>query len=483
MSLARRSVASTLWNAASNFINLAVLFARSVLLARLLPVEVFGIYGLASSVVGLTIPITDFGMFGAFLHRTRETADEEQVTGAYFSLKLVFVLAWCFLLLLGAATFANGPTRTALALLTVSTGLLHLAQIPKLILIRRVEHGRLALLQLVNALLTTTVALGLATRGVTLWALLATDLVTLFTTMVLLHLWRPIWRPRLHWSPPIVRYLLGFGSRNFLAGVLLQALNRFDDLWTGLFLGETPLGFYTRAYAFATYPARIVAAPIRLVVSGAYAELKGNRAQLSQAFFRTNSLMIRSGFLLGGLLALTAPAFIRLLLGARWLPMLDTLRLMLVFTLLDPIKMTVSDLFVAVGRPEQIVHARIVQLVVLAAGLFLLGARWGIAGVALAVDSMLAVGIAVLLWRARSYVDFSPWRMFATPSLALLCGLILARAAVGPRTANAWDWQTALGQAAAFTAVYSATVVGLERTELSKMLSFMTSRMFAKGGR
>ena len=54
------------------------------------------------------------------------------------------------------------------------------------------------------------------------------------------------------------------------------------------------------------------------------------------------------------------------------MPMLDAFRLMLVFTLFDPIKITVANLFIAVGEPEKVVRTRFIQAAVLIAGLFLL---------------------------------------------------------------------------------------------------------------
>lgn len=227
-----------------------------------------------------------------------------------------------------------------------------------------------------------------------------------------------------------MRYFLRFGSRVLVAGLLAQALDRVDDLWAGLYLGETLLGFYSRAYQFATYPRKILATPVNAVAGGTYAELKEDRTSLSKAFFRVNALLVRSGFLVAGLLALIAPEFIRLVLGTKWPPMLSAFCLVLVFTLFDSLKGTIADLVrMGVGKPEQVVQARLAQLVVLVLGLFVLGPRLGIAGVALAVDAMLVVGIMFLLWRARAYVDFSLPRLFAVPGLAVCLGTLRTRAA------------------------------------------------------
>ena len=145
-----------------------------------------------------------------------------------------------------------------------------------------------------------------------------------------------------------MRYYIAFGGRTVAASILEWLLGRADDLWLQLYSTPQALGYYARGYTFATYPRRIVAAPINSVIGGTYAELKEDRLRLSQAFFRTNALLVRSGFLVAGLLALTAPEFIRIVLGTKWMPMLDVFRLMLVFTLIDPIQAATSSLFVAV---------------------------------------------------------------------------------------------------------------------------------------
>jgi O-antigen/teichoic acid export membrane protein len=266
-----------------------------------------------------------------------------------------------------------------------------------------------------------------------------------------------------------VRYFLRFGSRSFIAATLQYALDRVDDLWVGSYLGDIAMGLYSRAYTFATYPRTILAAPLNTVSVGTYAELKGARKRLSQAFFRINAFLVRSGFLVAGLFALVAPEFIRLLLGAKWLPMLDAFRLMLAYTMFDPFKLTVANLLVAMGKPEQVARVRFVQLGVLLIGLSLLGPSLDIAGVAIAVDAMLVVGIAALLWQARSYVDFSVLRLFTVPGLALGTGMVLAHGAVSLPGLSGSEWRTVFVKGVVFCAAYLAILLALERRYVLRM--------------
>jgi O-antigen/teichoic acid export membrane protein len=466
MSLAQRSVTSTGWNFAANLVQTAIFLLRSIILARLLPVEAFGAYNFAGSVIVLSATAASFGMGSAFLHRSAETEDEEHAAAIHFTLKLIFALAWAVSMIVVSFLLTDGPRRTALLVLCLVNLGMELTQTPRLILTRRIVHRRLAMLQLLNALLTTVVALSLAWCGQTLWALLATDITTLSLSLFLLYAWRPVWRPRLMWTPRSVRYFLSFGGRTFPAVVLSKALDRVDDLWTGFFLTDTALGFYSKAYSFATYPRSILAAPVNAVAMGTYAELKNDRHRLSQAFFRSNALLVRSGFYLAGVLTLIAPEFIHLVIGDKWLPMLTAFRLMLIFTLLDPIKTTVSNLFVAVGKPERVTRARILQLVVLVVGLFALGYPLGIAGVALAVDLMLFVGIAILLGQAREHVSFSAVRLFGTPTLALLIALGLASGATALGHYSEPTWWSGAIKLSTFSLTYVSLLLVIERRDL-----------------
>jgi len=154
--------------------------------------------------------------------------------------------------------------------------------------------------------------------------------------------------------------------------------------------------------------------------------------------------------------------------------------LMLVFTLFDPMKLTVSSLFVAMGKPEQVVLARTMQLAVLVGGLFLLGLPMGITGVALAVDLMLVVGMALLFRMARAYVDFSVGRLFAAPAGALMVGGILALGADRLSAVTASDWASVLTKGVIFSVVYGTFLLALERRQLLEMVADMSRSLTLK---
>jgi hypothetical protein len=146
---------------------------------------------------------------------------------------------------------------------------------------------------------------------------------------------------------------------------------------------------------------------------------------------------------------------------------------MLVFALLDPLKLTTSHLFVAVGAPERMVRARVLQLLVLVVGLFALGVRLGVVGVAIAMDAMVLVGTAFMLWQAKAYVDFPARRLFATPTVALVLATIAACAATTipwlPRSA----WCSGGVKVGVFSTVYAAVILLFEPGQVRLAVSVM----------
>lgn len=480
MGIFRRSAISIRWNVIANSLQIVILLGRSILLTRWLAFETFGVYQFAAVVVGLSAFIPNWGMDGAFLHRAIEVQDEKTAAAHHFTLKLLFTAIWAVVMMGVAVAGTSGDTQLAFFVLILTATISHLTQTPTLILSRRIVYRRLALTQLLIALLTTLVSIYLAWLAgqregsqLALWALLSSHIIISLVNVGMMYIWRPFWKPQLAWDPAVIRYFLRFGGQNLVGTLLLQALDRVDDIWTKLYLGDGLLGVYDRAYTFATYPRELLARPVNSVIAGTYAELKGQRKELSRAFFQSNALLIRTGFWLGGLLFLIAPEGIHLLLTDKSLPMLDTFRLMLLFTLLDPIRMTVSDLMVTMGDVHRPIPIRLVQMGILVAGLYFLGLRWGIIGVALSVNLMLLAGIAMAFWQARRYTDFSLRQLFGVPIIGLGLGLGLSLGVVPYFNLPNNAWLTAMVDGLLFTLVYGGVLGLVERKEIFQWVKML----------
>jgi O-antigen/teichoic acid export membrane protein len=476
--LAQRSIRSVTWISFVNMIFLPVNFIQSVLLARLLAVEYFGVYAGMSSIIVLTSVIFEFGLGNAYLHRSQETLNQEQAISVLFTLRLIFDTLWLLSFLIFGFLTLSGLNRLVFLVLLVAGYFNRLTLTPRLLLVRQVRHRRLAILDLIINISTTVASLFIAFLSHSIWALLISPITATVFGIMGMYFIKPIWKPKLIYTKSAFRYFMSFGSRNLANNIFDAAIENIDNIWTSIFLGNQWLGYYSRAFKFAIYPRIILSTPISSVVLGTFAELKFDRRRLSKAFFQTNALLIRTGFLLAGWLAVIAPQFIRLLLGERWMPMLEAFRLMLIFSLLDPIKSSVSSVFVSVGVPEKISIIRIAQLSVMIVGLLTLGFRFQIIGVALSVDLMIVVGTVLSLLLVRSYIDVSYLKLFAAPVISLVTGIGLAvlfnSLFYSPRS----DLWTAIGGSFFFGGGYVTVLLILEGKQIYLAIHENASRSY-----
>ncbi len=469
MNLAKRSLFSMSWNFVANLLVNGVAFFRAIFLARLLPVDVFGIFAGYHALLTITAALTEFGLLSAFIHHAPETEDEERAATMHFTLRFLLLLVWLTLALVGCFLFLDNQQARLLGLMIFTTFIFQMSLPAQGVLMRRVDHRRIAVIQVVLTLIHAAIAVAAAWLGWGVYSLILAELGAALATFIGYYFILPVLRIRFAWYQDIFRYYLDFGRRAFASSFLLNLLDQLDDLWARIRLGEVPLGFYSKAYRFASYPSFILANPVALVVGGTYAALKFDRDALSQAFFHVNALLIRSGFLLAGWMAIIAPEFIRLLLTDKWLPMLDAFRFLLVFTLLDPLKLSLSEVLNAVGRPEKVVQTRMVQLVVLILGLIVFSSRWGITGVAFAVDLMLISGIAILLIRANHYVDFSLVALFFAPALSLVAANVLTGRIIMLVSVSLSDLTSLVIKSVLFCMAYLLVLIGLEGKRLLRM--------------
>lgn len=462
-SIATRTVKGSIFSIGSSAITIVSGFARSVILARLLTPRDFGIVALALFFLSITNQFRDFGFNWALIHRDSEVA---AAISTHFVLRIGMTLVMFLLTLIAMPLlihlYPSQPQMTSALLgLSLIEFLNAVNSTPNFTLRKKMEFKYLAILDVVSSLAMTVFAPAMALVGLGFWSLVGEQAIAaLVRTIGLWGIRRP-WRLSLKFDKGIARWYFRFGSFVFLSSGLTFLLDQFDDFWAGTVLGAVPLGFYSRAYEFARYPRRAIANPITRVFFPAYAQLQHDRLRLSKAFYRAGSLMIRVGFLLSLVFVLVVPEFTRIFIGAKWLPMVPVFRLMILYTLLDPLILTSGHLLTAIGRPQILTKIKGFQLLVFVPAVIVLSYGLGIEGVAIAVDLMVIIGLALIFIRIREFVDFSLRKMFGYPLVSLLLAGCITLFIEG-RLSLTSAWLSFIVKGGLATVIYSALMLLFE---------------------
>ena len=473
----------SLYKIGASSVTLSLGLLRSILLARILLPEHFGLLSLALVCVSLVGRLLTLGLDRMLIHR--ESVNDD-VLGTYFTLRvgilgLSLALAAAIMPFLGIL-YPSMPLLGWVVLVLAGVEVLKgFATVQETLLGRDLAFRALATIDIVSSVTMTIVAPLLAWRGWGAWALVAEQASGALARVLSSWFLFRVWDPRFAWNSDIARWFWRLGRPTWGATNLAFLLDRFDDFWVGTALGDAPLGFYARAYDLARYPRRVIANPLVGVFGPVFARLQRDRLRLSQAFYRAAHVILRSGFLISGALALVMPEFIRLIIGERWLPMLVASRLMLVYALLDALLMLCANLLLSQGRPQDLQRSRLVQLAVFLPAVIGGASLWGINGVALAADAMLVVGAVYLARCVRKLVDFSLVRLGALPLMALAIGLC-----AGWWIELHWrpgsDWLLAGGKTLAFGVLYLGLLVVCERGDYFRGLRWIWSRVRTQTG-
>jgi lipopolysaccharide exporter len=442
-------------------------FIRAIVLARLLSPNDFGVMTFTLFFINLVGSLTPFSLSHAVIQANLDNEEEAASTQfavdmllglgrTILAMLLVPVLGWLFpsytampliMLVLYVAFFFGGAFTTPMTLLR-----------------RRLAYRRIALISILTSVGITVGAILSAWAGWGVWALVAEQCLSRIIMFGGYFFYKPVWRLQWHIDRSFIRRYMRFSFALSTSDLLGLIVDRFDDFWTGAALGQTPLGFYSKAYEIAGYPRRVITEPIGDVAFPLFARLKDNPTELSQAFTRIFGFLVRTGFLITLVLCLATPEFIEITIGPKWLPVASIFRLMVVYLLLDPLRGIIGTLFIALGQPAVHVKALGLQAVLFVPAVIGLANLYSIYGVAVAADVMMSVGFAYVLWQACHHprVSFSLKALFLAPGLA---ALLSAGAVLGMDYLffSSWPvWLRFLAKVSLTTAVYGLAAIGME---------------------
>jgi PST family polysaccharide transporter len=241
------------------------------------------------------------------------------------------------------------------------------------------------------------------------------------------------YRPRP--SLTVWRELFGF-SKWLLMNNLVQLLTqRSADFVIGRLAGARSLGLFNVSQEIALLPSSELAAPINRALLPGYARQAGDRSMLQRGLLDVVSMISLITLPTGVGLIATAHLIVPILLGSQWLDAIPLVPVIAIFGLVNALGSNTGALFIAIGQPRFVFIVAIIQLIVLIPGLLYGVDRAGAigAGWAYVVSSLVAVPLsyAVLLQELQLRLrDLMArlWRPLAATALMLVAVRIAANA-------------------------------------------------------
>lgn len=383
--LSQRVIQGGFWVFALRIVSRGLSLVRTVVLARVLAPEDFGLMGIAMLAMSTLETFSQTGFQPALIQKQEDVEDYLDTAWTISALRGVVLFALLYSAAPYIARFFDTPAATPIMrVISISELLKGLTNVGVVYFRKELEFNKQFIYQLSGTLADLTVAVAAALLLQSVWALvfgvIAGNLVRMLVSYAA-HSYRP--RLVLDWTRVVG--LLGFSKWILGSGILLFLITQGDDIFVGKLLGVTALGFYQMAYRVSNIPATEITSVITRVTFPAYSKLQGEISALRSAYFRTLQLTAFLSLPVAGLIFALSPSFTRVFLGEQWTQMIPTMRVLVWWGAIRSMAGANSAVLQAIGRPDIVTKLSAIKLVVLAILIYPLSIRWGTVGTSLAV--------------------------------------------------------------------------------------------------
>jgi O-antigen/teichoic acid export membrane protein len=303
------------------------------------------------------------------------------------------------------------------------------------VLQRELSFRRYAVLDGLNLLVTAVASVTLALAGARYWSLVVSTLIGGLAATVLALAWRSLgfrW-PNLHALRETLRT-----SREILIASVAWYVSQSSDLFVaGKMLGAAALGTYSFAYTLAYSIVEKVTSFVNGVTSSIFSAAKHDRTLLTRYVTRVMGVLALILLPATTGVALVSREMVLVVLGAKWQGAIAPLRLLVLYAGVRSLTPILSQALTITGDTRYAMKRNIAGAICLPIG-YVIGARWGIVGIAVA--SIVVHAPVVLfpqLHRVSHHLgigirDYVPAVAPALVSTSIMAGVVLGMSMLLP---------------------------------------------------
>ena len=357
-------------------------WASTLVVARLLSPDDYGLVGMATVYLGLVNLISEFGV-GTTVITLKNLDDHEisQLNGFAVLLGLAgFTLSCGMALPLGL--FFKSP-RLPWVVVAMSTTFLigSLQSVPAALLQRDLQFKLVSVIDGVKSFSMALVAVIFAAAGFRYWTLvLAAFVSAIVGTAAVLSIRRHrIALPR----PGRLGHILRFSWHVIAGRVSWYTYSNADFVVSGKLLGQEALGSYTVAWNLATVPVEKITGVLNSVTPALYSAVQNDKAALRRYMLALSEGIGLITLPLSVGIGLVSREFVLTFLGVKWAPAIVPLMFLGFYASVRSLIPIIWSIMNVVGDSAFAMKAAMALAVVLPAA-FVIGSHWGNAGIAAA---------------------------------------------------------------------------------------------------
>jgi len=358
-----------------------VTWLSTIVVARILNPEDYGLVGMAAVYIYSTEIINELGVGSAIIQR--QDINDDDIRGIYTVAILfgTFMTGVSYLIAPLISWFFNEPRLILLLQVFSITFVVSSARsVQRNLMVRDMAFTAIAKVDVTCGILSSMLALICAVQGLGAWTL-----VVQYLSMNLLGLIGAFWYERrlpgriVNW--PKLKGMLSFGAGIMLSKSITNVSRNIDGLIIGKLLGKSVLGNYSLAQTLANKPFEKILPILNQVFIPHFAKIQSDKALVRTHFLRIISLELLIFTPIFVLIAITSGDIIISILGSKWLGAVLPMQVFSMLSFCKYMENRITLVLTSQGRAKSQVHYAFVLTVIMTIALYFFADFYGMIGV------------------------------------------------------------------------------------------------------
>lgn len=362
--LKNRAKKGFVWNTVERLVTNGIQFVLTVILARLLSPDDYGIIAMPAIFLAIAQVFIDSGFANALI-RKQDLNEKDLSTAFYFN--IIIGLASYLVLFLSSpliAAFFKTPILSNLLKVTALVVFINsLGIVQQTVMTKKMDFKTQAIISAISTFVSGFIGVWMAYSGYSVWALVFQQVSAALMRTALLWFYGD-WRPLFIWSSDSLKYLWNFGNKIIIIGLLDSIFNNIYAFVIGKRYNSNDLGNYTRAQHFADLPINNLGGIVQKVTLPLLSEIQNENSRLGLIYLKliemTALLIIPLMF---GLAAMAEPLIITLL-GIEWIGCVLLLQILCIARIWTPFNGINVNLLQIKGRTDLLLKLDIAKKIV-----------------------------------------------------------------------------------------------------------------------
>lgn len=359
--LKQKAVKGILWQLAETGGRQCITFVVSVILARLIMPDQFGMIAMLAVFISISDIFINAGFSTALIRKLDCT--QEDYSSVYWVNIIISVL--CYIILFfcapAIASFYSMPTLSLILRVTAS-GLIigSLSGVHRTILTSKMNFKAMTKYNLLGLLISGIVGIVLAYKDFKVWALVYQNLT--LTTITTICFWHQVkWRPSFIISKSSLKELFGFSSKLFASQLLGGIYGNISTMVIGKIYKASDLAFYDRSYGLSRLTSSMPTSILQSVTFPTLSKLQNDTEALKDGYRRIIKLSAFIIFPLCMGMGAVAYPLVTILYTDKWIFTASLLSIIVFAEMWYPIHAINLNYLVVIGRSDLFFRLEVIK--------------------------------------------------------------------------------------------------------------------------